>query len=110
MKIEGALAVVTGAGSGIGQAVAVELVRRGAAVVAAVDRSASVKQVASAINESSGNKVRVIPFVGDVTEDAFRRAVFDEITRTYGVPSICVPAAGITRDLKSSTWTWVLDA
>jgi 3-oxoacyl-[acyl-carrier protein] reductase len=98
MILEDKVAVVTGAGSGIGQAVAIELARRGVAVVAAVDRCDSVNQVASTISESDGNKVRGVPFVGDVTDDAFRRAVFDEIATKYGVPSICVPAAGITRD------------
>jgi NAD(P)-dependent dehydrogenase (short-subunit alcohol dehydrogenase family) len=98
MFIEERVAVVTGTASGIGQAVARELVQRGVAAVAMVDRCDSVKEVASALDQSNGNKVHAVPFVGDVTDDAFRRAVFDGITTTYGVPSICVPAAGITRD------------
>ena len=39
-----------------------------------------------------------MPFVGDVTDEAFRLAVFDAITQQCGTPTICVPAAGITRD------------
>ena len=38
MNIQGKCAVVTGAGSGIGQAVAVELAERGVKAVALVDR------------------------------------------------------------------------
>ena len=45
MNIQGKCAVVTGAGSGIGQAVAVELAERGQAV-ALVDRSENVLKVA----------------------------------------------------------------
>jgi len=98
MNIEGKVAVVTGAASGIGRAVATELVRRGVAAVAMVDQCDSVKQVAATLNEFTDNKVRAMPFIGDVTDDAFRRTVFDEITTKCGIPSICVPAAGITRD------------
>ena len=36
--------------------------------------------------------------VGDVTSDAFRVRVFDEVVARHGVVHICVPAAGITRD------------
>ncbi len=98
MIIEEKVAVVTGAASGIGRAVATELVRRGVAAVAMVDRCDSVNQVAATLNEFTGNKVHAVPFVGDVTDNAFRRTVFDEITAKCGIPSICVPAAGITRD------------
>ena len=98
MILEGKVAVVTGAASGIGRAVTAELVRRGVATVAMVDRSDSVRQEAAALSESAGNKRCFVPFVGDVTDDAFRRAVYDEMTRKYCVPTICVPAAGITRD------------
>jgi 3-oxoacyl-[acyl-carrier protein] reductase len=98
MIIENKVAVVTGAASGIGQAVAVELARRGIATVAMVDRSESVRQAAATISKSSHNGPRALPFVGDVADDIFRREVFDNITTKYGVASICVPAAGITRD------------
>ena len=56
MIIEKRVAVVTGAASGIGRAVTEELVRRGAAAVAMVDRSDAVRQVAEQLNESTGNK------------------------------------------------------
>lgn len=75
MNIEEKVAVVTGAASGIGRAVATELVRRGVAAVAMVDQCDSVKQVAATLNEFTANKVRAAPFVGDVTDDAFRRGV-----------------------------------
>jgi 3-oxoacyl-[acyl-carrier protein] reductase len=38
-------------------------------------------------------------FVGDVTDDAFRREVYDRMTAERGVPRICVPAAGILHDM-----------
>ncbi len=37
-------------------------------------------------------------FVGDVRDETFRRSVFDSLVAQRGVPGICVPAAGVTRD------------
>ncbi len=97
MGINGAVAVVTGGGSGIGAAVAKELAKRGAAGVALVDRSDTVQGVVQAINHSTGSNV-ASGYVGDVTDASFRRSVFKEMAERKGPVSICVPAAGITRD------------
>ena len=97
MNIEDKVAIVTGAASGIGRAVAAELVPRGVAAVAMVDRCDAVQEAAAGLGESAGKKVCLLPFIGDVTDDSFR-TVFDEIARKCGTPTICVPAAGITRD------------
>ena len=99
MDIRGRVAVVTGAGSGIGKAVSIELARRGVKALALVDRCGHhVEQLCTSVNEFTGNGVHAYSFVGDVTEDAFRRHVYDQITSKEGIPRICVPAAGITRD------------
>ena len=97
MRIEGKVAVVTGAAGGIGHEVAMELARRGAAHVAVVDRSAIVGEAAEVINQKVG-RVVASGFSGDVTQEAFRQEVFEELRRTHGLPRICIPAAGITRD------------
>ena len=99
MDIPGKAAVVTGAGSGIGQAVALELVRRGVSAIGLVDRVECVNQLTATINQFTNRRIGVLPFVGDVTDEAFRRQVFDETETQAGAPvRICVPAAGITRD------------
>jgi len=97
MEIKDKIAVVTGAGSGIGQAVAQELARRGVKALVLVDRSKVVEEVASAINNDAEDLV-ADSHVGDATDEGFRRYVYDEAVAHRGVPSICVPAAGITRD------------
>ena len=51
MNIQGKCAIVTGAASGIGQAVALELAERGAKTVGLVDRSENVLNVARMIND-----------------------------------------------------------
>jgi len=98
--IENKVAVVTGAASGIGQAVVRELANRGARAVVLVDRSDRVFEMVRSINEAAGRDVAE-PKVGDVTSDDFRARVYDEVVGRHGVVQICVPAAGITRDALS---------
>lgn len=97
MKIEGRVAVVTGAAGGIGREVVLELARRGIRNVAAVDQSPDVTGVAAQINDQVGRAVAT-GFCGDVTADEFRRRVYSDLRQNHDVATICVPAAGITRD------------
>ena len=98
MNLTHKVAVVTGAGSGIGQAVAIELAKRHVAALGLVDQCGTVDQVATSINEFTSNSVHADSFIGDVTDAGFRREVFDQLIAERGVPRVCVPAAGITRD------------
>lgn len=97
MKIKGAVAVVTGAAGGIGRALALDLARRQAIGLALVDQSETVKQVADEINEAMNLRIAQ-GFSGDVTDEAFRKSVFQKMASDCGVVNICVPAAGITKD------------
>ena len=101
MEIKSKVAVVTGAGSGIGQATAIELAARDVRGIGLVDRNDSaVSDVVRRMNAASG-RVIAKGYVGDVTDPAFRRVVFDDLQSAFGVVGICVPAAGITRDALS---------
>jgi NAD(P)-dependent dehydrogenase (short-subunit alcohol dehydrogenase family) len=97
MNIRGAVALVTGAAGGIGRALALELVKRKVAGLALVDRSEAVHEVATAMNELEGRAVAT-SYSGDVTDGELRRRVYSEMAETHGRVTICVPAAGITRD------------
>jgi NAD(P)-dependent dehydrogenase (short-subunit alcohol dehydrogenase family) len=97
MLIPDKVAVVTGAASGIGEAVARELAYRGARAIVLIDRSDRAFDIARSLNESAGREVAEAR-IGDATDDAFRVAVFNDVVARHGVAHICVPAAGITRD------------
>jgi NAD(P)-dependent dehydrogenase (short-subunit alcohol dehydrogenase family) len=97
MEIRGKVAVVTGAGSGIGQAAALQLATRGVKALGLVDMSPAVHEVAAKLNDSAGRQIAQA-FVGDTTKSEFRRSVYDQVIAKFGVVGICVPAAGITRD------------
>ncbi len=97
MEFPGKVAVITGAASGIGRAVGVEMARRDVRAMALVDMGEAVDQVAAEINAKAGRKI-AWPYRGDVTNDAFRASVYDDISREVDTVTICVPAAGITRD------------
>jgi 3-oxoacyl-[acyl-carrier protein] reductase len=91
------VALVTGAASGIGEAVSRELARRGAKAVLLVDRSEAVNDLAKEMNKTAGREVAEA-MIGDTTDEAFRKRVFNMAADKYGIVTICVPAAGITRD------------
>ena len=74
-----------------------ELANRGARGVVLVDRSDNVHELADSINKEVDRNVAIAK-VGDATNDTFRTQVYDEVTSEHGIVSICVPAAGITRD------------
>jgi NAD(P)-dependent dehydrogenase (short-subunit alcohol dehydrogenase family) len=98
MDIPGKVAIVTGAGSGIGEAVSLELVRRGVKAIGLIDRTDCAAQLAGSINQFTRHRVEAVACVGDVGDEGFRRQVFDDIQARFGKVQILVPAAGITRD------------
>src|SRR5271166_1220368 len=57
--IKGQVAVITGAAGGIGQALALDMTRRGAASIALVDFSDRVAQVARELNTEAGRQVGI---------------------------------------------------
>jgi len=90
-------AVVTGGARGIGRATCVALAREGIRAVGVVDMADDLPNLTCDANRHFKRDV-LVPFRGDVADPDFRRHVFEEMERRFECVSICVPAAGITRD------------
>jgi 3-oxoacyl-[acyl-carrier protein] reductase len=95
-SLQNRIALVTGAGRGIGKAIAVELARRGAAVVLNYNRSATEAEGVRADIEANGGKA--ITFKADVADAAQAQALVKFAIDTLGDLHILVNNAGITRD------------
>jgi len=94
--LAGQVALVTGANSGIGKAVAIGLGRAGADVVVNyVADAASAEAVAEKI-EAAGN--RAVAVKADVSKEAEVRAMFRQIIERFGTLHILVNNAGLQRD------------
>ncbi len=111
MRLAGKVAVVTGAGQGLGEAIAVRLAHEGAAVMVN-DLSADTAARTAERIEAGGGRAAVL--AGSVTDEAFVRELMARAQRELGALDILVNNAGITRDklLRDMTiedWDAVLD-
>jgi NAD(P)-dependent dehydrogenase (short-subunit alcohol dehydrogenase family) len=86
--------LITGAGSGIGQELAIVLAAKGAKVILAGRRLEALQQTGGVI-ESRGGRHVVIQT--DVTNEASVAALFVEITNRYGKLDAAINCAGIVR-------------
>jgi 3-oxoacyl-[acyl-carrier protein] reductase len=109
-RLDGRVAVVTGASQGIGQACAQVLAEAGAAVVLASRNMEKLRAAASAIEAYGG---RAMPLNLDVSSaDSVREAV-ETITQIWTKIDVWVNNAGITKDnllmrMKPEDWQAVL--
>ncbi|MBO8141186.1 MAG: bifunctional aldolase/short-chain dehydrogenase [Firmicutes bacterium] len=87
------VALITGAGSGIGRATAELLAQAGAHVVVADINVEAARQVAAAIN-STVDQERALAVQMDVTDETMVAAGYDEAVLAYGGVDILVSNAG----------------
>lgn len=89
MRVKGKVALVTGGGSGLGEAACVRLAEEGAVVVVSDINEASAKAVADAIGGGAWSAQQ------DVTDEGRWRQLVDEIIERNGHLDILVNNAGI---------------
>jgi short-subunit dehydrogenase len=92
VKLTGAVSVVTGASSGIGEATARTLARRGATVVLAARRADRLERLAAEISEEGGS---AMPVRCDVTNLADVGSLATLVQHTFGRCDVLVNNAGI---------------
>lgn len=91
--LEGDVALVTGAGSGIGRAVALRFLQEGVAGVAVFERDAEKLQ--STVDAAGIDASRILPIVGDVRSSSDLEAAVDATVDRFGTLDVLVPNAGI---------------
>ncbi len=95
MSLDGKVAIVTGAGRGLGLAYAQELARRGASVVVNDVDAAATAEAVAAIQASGGQAVAMVAPVGP-TETA--QHLVSTAVDSFGRLDILVTNAGVLRD------------
>lgn len=94
MKISGACAIVTGAGSGIGAATALRLAAAGARVVLAGRSRESLEAVAERVRAAGGT---ALVAVTDVVAPTQVRAMVEQAAAAFGTVDVLVNSAGLVR-------------
>jgi NAD(P)-dependent dehydrogenase (short-subunit alcohol dehydrogenase family) len=110
--LEGKVAIVTGASSGIGRAMARLFADEGAAVVATARRQAELDSLVSEIEASGG---QAISLAGDVREESHAKAIVDLAVDRFGGLDIAFNNAGTLGEmgpvssLSMANWRDTLD-
>ena len=110
-RVDSKVALVTGAGSGLGRQFALTLAEAGASLVLAARRREKLEETASAIRDAGGTATCLDL---DVTDSASVRACFSAMIDASGAPDIVVNNAGIASqafltDLSEQQWDAVID-
>ena len=110
LKLEGQVALVTGASRGIGAAIALGLAARGVKVVGTATTEDGATRIGTALSAFSGCRGAAL----DVNDVAAAEKLIDAVVKEHAGLQILVNNAGITRDmlamrLKDEDWDAVLD-
>ena len=110
--LAGQVAVVTGAGRGIGHAIALRLAKDGARVAVVSRQEANARRTADEINAASPDQAKA--YAADVSDPAGIIAVGKQILEDFERVDILVNNAGVTRDglslrMSEGDWDTVLD-
>jgi NAD(P)-dependent dehydrogenase (short-subunit alcohol dehydrogenase family) len=92
MELQGKVALVTGAGSGIGKAAAMRFAREGASVGVLSHTEDEIRKVAEEIERAGG---RAVPLVADVGDDGQMKKTVADLVQAYGGLDIVFANAGI---------------
>lgn len=107
MQLAGKAAIVTGGGTGVGRATALELARQGCAVLINYSRSRGEAEQTAADIQALG--VQGIAVQADVADDAACRAMVQTAVSAFGRVDILINNAGTTRFVQAADLDNVTD-
>src|SRR5438552_28882 len=102
-RLRGKVALITGAGSGIGAATATLFAREGAAVALADLTRDSLEPVAAQVASAGG---QAFVTVSDVTRRADTERLVDETLTRFGRVDVLVNSAGVSARNAPPDWDW----
>jgi NAD(P)-dependent dehydrogenase (short-subunit alcohol dehydrogenase family) len=110
-RLDGGVAVVTGAASGLGRAMADRFAQEGMTAVIADNRVAEAEVAAKEITDAGG---RAVAIEVDVTERASVDALADRVDADLGGASVLVNNAGVVSHTpvarpEEQGWRWIVD-
>ena len=110
-ELSGRVVIVTGAGRGMGRAVAVRLAKTGASVAVNDLEPAAADETAELVISQGGTAIAV---AGDISDSSFVESLVGESVEEYGDVNILVNAAGILRrtavfDIPEAEWDLVMN-
>jgi NAD(P)-dependent dehydrogenase (short-subunit alcohol dehydrogenase family) len=110
-SVQGKIVLISGAGNGLGRAIAIGLAARGAKVGALDFASDQVQEVCDEIISQGG---LATPLIADVRDPAALASCLAQLIEKFGVPEIVVAAAGINRrgtavEMLDADWQDVID-
>ena len=95
-RLENQVAVVTGAGRGIGHAIAVRLANEGARIASVSRSEANAQRTADEINSARGDAAKA--YAVDIADHAAVQQTSAKILKEFGRVDILINNAGVTRD------------
>ncbi|MBM3944351.1 MAG: SDR family oxidoreductase [SAR202 cluster bacterium] len=110
-ELRGKVAIVTGAGQGMGRACAERLAAAGASIVVNDINLEAAMKVAKALH---GSGAQAIAVQGDVVKKADADRMVAEALKKFGGINVLVNNAGVLRptpviDIEEEEWDWVID-